>query len=286
MAKTVDQLLARLRSALKAADFDDPGQEARLLLGGLLDLTASEMLSRGDRPISLADEQKVEQALARRLAREPIYRILGHRAFRGLDLALSSGTLEPRPDTETLVDAMLPHVRARIADTGGCRILDLGTGTGAILLALLAEAPEAEGVGVDLSSDALVTAARNAEAHGLSPRVTLIESDWFVNVSGRFDVIVSNPPYIPTEVIGGLDPEVRNHDPLAALDGGADGLDAYRVIAARSRTFLEEGGTVGVEIGYDQKESVSGLFEAERFRRIAALRDLAGQDRVLVFAPA
>ncbi|MFP5077392.1 peptide chain release factor N(5)-glutamine methyltransferase [Rhizobium sp. YIM 134829] len=286
MAKTLDQALQQVRNALKVADFDDPGQEARLLVGGLLGLAASEILSRGDRVLTEPEIERIEAALARRLAREPIFRILGRRAFRGLDLALSPGTLEPRPDTETLVEAVLPSVQARLSANGSCRILDLGTGTGAILLALLSEAPGAVGVGVDLSADALSTARRNAEAHGLSARTTMLESDWFAEISGQFDVIVSNPPYIPSKVIDGLEPEVRNHDPLAALDGGADGLDAYRIIAGQSRRFLGEAGLVGLEIGYDQKDSVSHLFEAEGFRLMAALRDLAGHDRVLLFTPA
>jgi release factor glutamine methyltransferase len=283
MADTIDSLLSEVRAALRAADFDDPAQEARILVGGLLDLDAVGLMSRGREAVPADIASIVRAALARRLAREPLYRILGARAFYGLTLALSPGTLEPRPDTETLVEAMLPHARAAVVRLGQCRILDLGTGTGAICLALLDAVPEATGVGVDLSGDALATAAANAERHGLSDRFTTVASNWLENVEGRYDIIVSNPPYIRSGIIETLDPEVRLHDPALALDGGADGLDAYRIIARDSAAFLEHPGVVGVEIGFDQKESVTDVFVQQGFVSLDFLRDLAGNDRVLVF---
>ncbi|KQS77600.1 protein-(glutamine-N5) methyltransferase, release factor-specific [Rhizobium sp. Leaf384] len=283
MTATIDSLAAEIRTALRQADFDDPAQEARLLIRGLLGLTPTELVSRGGDVVAADKVVAVRSAIARRLAREPLHRILGARDFYGLTLALSPQTLEPRPDTETLVEAMLPHVRASVARLGTCRILDLGTGTGAICLALLNDVEQATGVGVDLSADALSTAAANAEAHGLSDRFRTVESDWFAGVDGRYDIVVSNPPYIRSDVIGGLDPEVRLFDPLLALDGGADGLDAYRIIAGQVATVLEDEGVVGLEIGFDQKDSVTRIFEAEGFARTHFLRDLGGNDRVLVF---
>jgi release factor glutamine methyltransferase len=223
------------------------------------------------------------QAIARRAAGEPVHRILGFRHFYGLKLFLSPETLEPRPDTETLVDAVLPIMRQVAAAEGACRVLDLGTGTGAIALALLAEVPEATAVGVDISAGALDTAARNALENGLSGRFEPIQSDWLEKISGRFHVIVANPPYIPTEELETLQGEVRNFDPAKALDGGADGLDPYRTIAEQAKGCLEATGWVAVEIGHTQKRDVTGLFEASDFRLIHARQDLGGLDRVLVF---
>lgn len=283
MADTIDSLLSEVRSALRAADFDDPAQEARILVGGLADLTAAGLMSRGRDVVPPDVAASIRAAIARRLAREPLHRILGARAFFGLTLSLSPGTLEPRPDTETLVEAMLPHVRAVVARFGRCRILDLGTGTGAICLALLDAVPEATGVGVDLSADALATAAGNADRHGLSGRFATVLSNWFENVEDRYDIIVSNPPYIRSSVIPTLEPEVRLHDPALALDGGDDGLEAYRVIARDAAAFLEQEGLIGLEIGFDQRISVAEIFEAQGFVSFDFLRDLSGNDRVLVF---
>jgi release factor glutamine methyltransferase len=224
----------------------------------------------------------VQDALARRIAHEPVYRILGHRAFYGLDLRLSPATLEPRPDTEALVDLCLPFLRGRVA-AGNCRILDLGTGTGAIALALLSQIPEATAVGTDISAQALETAAANADINGMKDRFDPIVSDWFSAIEGQFSLIVSNPPYIPTEDIGMLAPEVRDHDPAKALDGGTDGLNAYRRIAAGAAGHLEAGGRVAVEVGFDQRRAVSAIFEASGLAPIESARDLCGHERALMF---
>ena len=225
----------------------------------------------------------IRRAIARRIAGEPVHRILGFRDFYGLRLFLSPETLEPRPDTETLVDAILPFLRQLAAREGNCRILDLGTGTGAIAVALLAEVPQATAVGVDISAEALATAARNAKENGLSERFETVRSDWFEKISGSFHVIVANPPYIPTEELETLQGEVRKFDPARALDGGADGLDAYRKIAGQAEAYLETPGRVAVEIGHTQKEEVTRLFEAAGFSVVEARKDLGGRDRVLVF---
>lgn len=281
--QTLAALQAWLRRGLGEAGVYDPAADARVLLAGLLDLSPTALLTQGDRPVGDEEFARVVDALERRRAREPVHRILGRREFYGLTLALSPETLEPRPDTEILVDRMLPHVQ-RIAETkGDVRILDLGTGTGAILLALLAECPQATGVGVDAATGALRTAQANAEANGLVARFQAVESDWFSAVHGRFDIIVSNPPYIRTDVVAGLEREVRDFDPALALDGGPDGLEAYRRIATGASSYLGPDGIIGVEIGYDQHESVSKLFDAEGFRLIEVARDYGGNDRVLVF---
>jgi release factor glutamine methyltransferase len=225
---------------------------------------------------------RLDSALTRRLAGEPIHRIFGWREFYGLTLSLSPETLEPRPDTETLVNAVLPFARERATATGSCRILDLGTGTGAIPLALLSSVATAIAVATDIAPGALATAHRNAKSLGLAARFTTLESNWFESVSGHFDLIVSNPPYIRSDVIPTLDREVREHDPLLALDGGTDGLDAYRAIAAGAPKHLAEGGLVAVEIGFDQTESASSLFQAAGFVIDQKHADLAGNDRVLL----
>ena len=234
-------------------------------------------------PIGPEAVAAIRQAIARRVAGEPVHRILGFRDFYGLRLFLSPETLEPRPDTETVVDAVLPFARETAAREGVCRILDLGTGTGAIALALLAEVPEATAVGVDISTDALATAGRNARENGLSGRFQTVRSNWFEKISGAFHVIVANPPYISTQELETLQGEVRNFDPTRALDGGADGLDAYRAIAGQAKAFLDASGRVAVEIGHTQKDDVTRLFEAAGLRIVEARKDLAGHDRVLVF---
>lgn len=282
--QTLAALKAWLRRALAEAGVADPATDARALLAGLLHLPPAALLTQGDRAVTDGEFAAVEAALARRRAHEPVHRILGAREFYGLTLKLSPETLEPRPDTEILVDRMLPHVRRVAAEKGRVRILDLGTGTGAILLALLAECPEATGVGVDAAPGALRTAAENAAAAGLAGRFRAVESDWFSAVEGRFDIIVSNPPYIRTGVVGTLDRQVRDYDPALALDGGADGLSAYRRIAAGAAFHLETNGVVGVEIGYDQRRDVQDLFEAEGFSLLESARDYGDNERVLVFA--
>lgn len=282
---TLADLHGEARAALARADIADAKLDARLIVEHFSGTSRADAVSRPDMPVDPEKADAVRQAIARRAAGEPVHRILGFREFYGLKFFLSPETLEPRPDTETLVDAVLPFLRQRAAREGGCRILDLGTGTGAIALALLAEVPQAAAVGVDISTDALATAARNALENGLSGRFEPVRSDWFEKISGRFHVIVANPPYILLEELETLQREVRNFDPARALDGGADGLDAYRTIAAQANAYLEPAGRVAVEIGYTQKEAVTRLFEAAGFRSLEARKDLAGHDRVLVFEP-
>lgn len=276
-------LILDARRRFEAAAFPDAASDARILVGSIAGLTTTQLLVDGERPLPPAVVEAIEQAVLRRLAHEPIYRILGARAFYGIELGLSRETLEPRPDTEILVDAMLVHVRRLAEEKGRVTILDLGTGTGAIALALLHECSEAHAVGVDISADALATAAGNAERLGLAARFETRAGPWFCNVPERFDIIVSNPPYIRTAVMEGLDPEVRQFDPPLALDGGPDGLDAYRAIAENAASHLSKGGLIGLEIGFDQRDEVVQVFGEKEFFLTEERRDLAGRDRVLVF---
>ena len=209
---------------------------------------------------------------------ESVARIVGEKEFYGLAFGLNAATLEPRPDTELLVDLAI-----EVLPKGG-RLLDLGTGTGCIPIAVLANRPDATALASDLDPDALAMARRNAERHGLGWRLDLAQGDWFAALGGRderFDLIVSNPPYIASTVIETLRPEVRRFDPRLALDGGADGIAPYRIIAAESGRFLKPGGQVLVEIGFDQGEAVSALFAAHGFGEIGVHRDLNGLDRVI-----
>lgn len=283
---TLTEVLAAARRRLAGAGIRDAAGDARTLLMGLLGLTPTSFVTESGRSLDEAERRAVDAALDRRIAREPVHRILGRRAFSRLDLVLSPETLEPRPDTEILVDALAPYAEKIVRATGGCRILDLGTGTGAICLALLDLVPGATGVGADLSAGALETAQRNADINGVADRFEAVESDWFAAVTGAFDIIVSNPPYIVRSVVGTLDDEVRLHDPMLALDGGEDGLDAYRAIAVGAGAYLRENGLVAYEIGYDQKDEVTAIMRGKGFSRIEAIKDLGGNDRALVFIAA
>lgn len=280
---TLAGVLAAARRRLQEAGIAEAAGDARMLVAASLHLTPAELISEGARMLDAGEMMAIDRALERRAAREPVHRILGRRAFLDLELELSPETLEPRPDTEILVEALVAPARRIMAESGGCRILDLGTGTGAICLALLDLVPGAAGVGVDLSPGALETARRNADLNGVADRFETVESDWFSAVSGQFDIIVSNPPYIVRSVVETLEAEVRLYDPVLALDGGCDGLDAYRAIAAGAVSHLSPEGRVGLEIGYDQKDTVADLMAAEGFRLIEAVRDLGGNDRALIF---
>lgn len=286
MTASVVSLGALLRSArqkLAESGIADAALDSRLLVEHFTGTGRSDAIARPEMMVESRAVAEVEKALERRRGGEPVHRILGFREFYGLRLALSPETLEPRPDTEALVDAVLPFLREV---KGECRVLDLGTGTGAIALALLANVPGATATGVDISDDALATATRNAAGLGLSSRFTAKKSDWFTQISGRYRVIASNPPYIRSQEIAALQKEVRLFDPLRALDGGEDGLRPYRIIAEGASAHLEEGGLVAVEIGSTQRPDVTAIFESAGFRLERAVTDLAGNDRVLLFATA
>lgn len=276
-------LVRHVRRRLEDAGVTDAALDARLIVEHATGASRTDLFVSPERPVPPKDAQAVAAMLARRLAGEPVFRIIGRRAFHGIELSLSPGTLEPRPDTEALVDLALPHVRAAAARHGECRILDLGTGTGAVALALLKEEPRAAALATDISPDALATAAANADMTGMAIRFRALRSDWFEAVEGRFHLVVSNPPYIASNEVELLSREVREHDPRAALDGGPDGLDAYRAIAAGVGRHLEDDGMVAVEIGIGQDNAVETIFAGRGLRLRRQAKDLGGVLRVLAF---
>ncbi|WP_337269252.1 peptide chain release factor N(5)-glutamine methyltransferase [Oryzifoliimicrobium ureilyticus] len=280
---TIGSCLAEARQKLAHGGIDHAALDARLLIAGLLGLSATEMLTHEGAAVSSDDEARIAAALERRLLREPVHRILGAREFYGLNLSLSAATLEPRADTEILVETVLAHLRDLVSPASPLHILDMGAGTGAIGLALLSALPNATVVGSDISEDALKTARANAETNGLADRFHTQCANWFDGIEGHFDAIVSNPPYIASRVVDDLEPEVRCYDPRAALDGGQDGLDAYREIAAGAASFVQPRGLIGLEIGYDQKDAVTQIFSDQGFMLLQAAKDYGGRDRVLIF---
>lgn len=270
-------LLERATRRLAEAGCETPQLDARLLLQGATGLTREEMILDPLRPVTPEQVTRFLGFIARRETREPVSRILGEREFYGRCFHVTPDVLDPRPDTETLIEAALAMMPE------AARILDLGTGSGAIAVTLLAERPEATGTATDVSPAALAVAKANAERNGVLPRLTLVEGSWFSPVTGRFDVIASNPPYIPQADIAGLSPDVRNFDPRLALVGGVDGLDPYRAIASGAAAHLAEGGHVLVEIGAGQAEDVEAIFAASGFRLESRHSDLGGHLRCLVF---
>ncbi|MCP1199936.1 peptide chain release factor N(5)-glutamine methyltransferase [Notoacmeibacter sp. MSK16QG-6] len=280
---TLDKLLSRVRQVLAEGDVNDAPAEARKLTLGLLEIAPASWLADPEQLVDDGIASIVLERAHQRAEGMPLHRILGWREFHGLQLALSHETLEPRDDTEAIVDLCLKSVRMEKQAESALRILDLGTGTGAIALALLKELPRAVALGIDLSADALQTAEKNALNNGLADRFSIRQSDWFEGVEGCFDLIVSNPPYIESGTIAELDTTVRDYDPHLALDGGFDGLDAYRIIAATASSHLRPGGKIGVEIGRDQEDDVAEIFQASGLRCVDRNRDLNGIWRAMLF---
>lgn len=271
-----------LAARLKSAGISEAELDARILLGAVLDLDLTGMIAQATRPLTPAEAALLAQYAQRRIAGEPVARIIGEKEFWGLPLQLAPATLVPRPDTETVVEFALELLRAGGDLDRRLRIADLGTGTGAILLALLSELPAATGMGTDISEAALHTAAANAVRAGLSARATFIACDYASGLSGPFDLIVSNPPYIRSAEIGGLAVEVRNHDPLTALDGGADGLDAYRALVPQAAGLLAPGAALVVEAGAGQSGQIEALMVAAGLTPAPSPKaDLAGIPRAV-----
>lgn len=279
MPLTMGWLWRSARDRFVAAGIDTAALDARLLLRHLLGLDETALVVSEGEAVGEAEERIYEALIARRLAGEPVARILGVKEFYGLPFRLNAAALVPRPETEMLVDFGIGLLRGREEAT----LLDLGTGTGCIALALLAHLPGATAVGVDLSSEAAACAQANAEALGLGDRFTVLTGSWFTPIGpgARFDCIFSNPPYIERAALPGLAAEVRDFDPRLGLDGGADGLDAYREIAAQAGAFLVPGGALVLEIGAGQGRAVRGLFEETGFEEITVSSDLAGHDRMV-----
>lgn len=279
---TVEAARRALAARLRSAGNDSAELDARLLLGHTLGLDLTGLISAAQRLMTVDEAACLEAFALRRLKGEPVARILGEKEFWGLLLQLSTATLVPRPDTETVVELALEVMRAGGDLHRPLRVADLGTGTGAILLALLSELPAAQGFGTDISRDALQTAAANAARTGLSGRATFVACDYAEGLSGPFDLIVSNPPYIRSADIAALAKEVRNHDPLAALDGGADGFDAYRALIPQATSLLAPGGVLIVEAGEGQSPGIQALMaEAGLTAGTAPKADLGGVPRAV-----
>lgn len=274
-----DAAARALGARFREAGLASPELDARLLVAAAARCDPADLIRWPDRPLDGAEAARLDAMAARRAAREPVSRILGRREFWGLDFALGPATLDPRPDSETLVETALALLANR---PGRLRILDLGTGTGCLLLALLSERPDARGLGVDCAPAAIDVARRNAAALGLAARATFQVGDWGENVDGPFDLVVSNPPYIPSAEIDQLEPDVYRYDPRAALDGGLDGLDAYRVIAPHLPRLLAPGSAVVFEIGAGQSDAVSALLASEGLRVEIKVADLSGIPRAVV----
>jgi release factor glutamine methyltransferase len=263
---------------LEAAGVDSPVIDARLLLEAAAGATRADILAEPRRELTASQTAALEGYLARREAREPVSHILGAKGFWKVMLRVTPDVLTPRPDTETIVDVAL----AAFPEDWPFTVLDLGVGSGAILLAILAERPAAHGVGVDVSEAALEVARENAVELGASGRTTFLHASWAADLEAdRFDLVVANPPYIPTKDIATLAPEVRDHEPRLALDGGPDGLAAYRILAPQILRVLKPGGLFAVEFGVDQREAVAGLFSAAGAEALRVTQDLGGRDRVL-----
>jgi release factor glutamine methyltransferase len=280
--QTVEAARRALTARFKSEAIDSAELDARMLVGAILGLDLTGMITEAGRILNSGESLRLEDFTRRRLAGEPVARILGHKEFWGLPLQLSPATLVPRPDTETVVELALEMLRADDALNRPLRIADLGTGSGAILLALLSELPQAHGFGTDISADALQTARSNAAHAGLAGRAAFMVCDYATGLTGPFDLIVSNPPYIRSADIGGLAAEVRNHDPIAALDGGADGVDAYRALIPQAAGVLAPGGALVVEAGQGQSGPIQGLMTAAGLTPSDAPKaDLAGIQRAV-----
>lgn len=270
---TIADALRAAIARLKAAGVPDPARDARLLVAHALGVGADRLTLSLQDPMPLAAQTSLEAGLEARAARRPISQITGRRAFWGRDFIVTPDVLDPRPETETLVAAALQQPFSSV--------LDLGTGSGALLLTLLAEHPRARGLGVDLSPRALAVAARNADHLGVADRARLVVSDWWSAVEGRFDLIVSNPPYIAAADMARLSPEVRLHEPHLALTPGGDGLEAYRRITALASGFALPGARLLLEIGPTQAACVDAMLTRAGFSEVSTLADLDGRDRVV-----
>lgn len=275
---TLVQAWTSAQKRLKAAGIDSPAIDARLLLEAAAGVSRTDVIADPHRAIGQAEAEVLDGYVERRTRREPVARILGRKGFWKLLLNVSPAVLTPRPDTETVVELALNAFPERASFS----VLDLGVGSGAILLAILAERPAAKGLGVDVSEEALAVARDNAANLGLAGRATFLRTDWGQGLADEsFDLVVSNPPYVPSSELARLEPEVRDHEPRLALDGGPDGLAAYRELAPEVLRLLKPDGLFFVEIGWDQGASVPPLFIEAGAWDVAIVRDLSDHDRVV-----
>jgi release factor glutamine methyltransferase len=266
------------KDRLKTVQIDQPAIDARLLLEVAADVTRTDIITDPYRVLTEAQMATLEDFLDRRARREPVSHIIGRKGFWKILLQVNKHVLTPRPETEVIVDEVLKAFPEQMP----FNMLDLGVGSGTILLAVLAERPAAKGLGIDVSEEALAVARENAANLDLAGRTALLRGDWTNGLGDdSFDLVVSNPPYIATEVIETLEPEVRDHEPRLALDGGPDGLDAYRFLAGEILRVLKPGAMFAVEIGYDQSDAVETLFREAGAQNVRTIKDLSVNDRVV-----
>jgi release factor glutamine methyltransferase len=278
MSRNLLQAWQDARSRLEAAGVPGPVIDARVLVEAACGVTRADIVGDPHRELSAGQVERLDAYLERRIRREPVSHILGRKGFWNIMLGVTADVLTPRPETEVIVD----HALRLFPEGRPFRILDLGVGSGAILLAILAERPAARGLGIDVSEEALAVARDNAARLGLADRIALLRGDWSGGLAGsEFDLVVSNPPYIASPVIETLDPEVRDYEPRIALDGGPDGLEAYRQLAPEILRMLRPGGRFLVEIGYDQRAAAESLFRAAGAMEVETLQDLSTHDRVV-----
>lgn len=266
---------------LQQAHVESASLDARLLLQHVLGLTREELLADARRTLTHRQHAQFHELIERRCRREPISHLLGRREFWSLKFKVTPHTLDPRPDSETLIEAVLSRYRDRLAPL---KILDLGTGTGCLLLSLLHEYPNAQGTGVDICTKALAVAKENALSLSLADRVEFIHSHWAQKVSGCYDVVISNPPYIPTDAVEQLAPEVSRFEPVLALDGGLDGLDCYRAIVAALPALLQPNGVAVLEVGAGQARDLTELVNENNLRVLAVRDDMASISRCVLVA--
>jgi release factor glutamine methyltransferase len=269
-----------------AAGLDTSALDARVLVGHALGLDHAELVATAERTLELEERRRIADVASRRLAREPVSRIIGMKEFWGLPLHVNPAVLVPRPETETVVTAALAALDRDGGRARPLRVADLGTGSGALLLALLSELPSAFAIGTDLSSAALALARNNARQLGLAARAVFVACDFAAALAGPFDLVVANPPYVSSTQLAQLAPEVRDHDPLLALDGGPDGLRAYRALAADAPRLIGAGGHMVIEVGAGQADAVASLFTQAQPLDVTAAADLAGMPRALHIRPA
>ena len=289
-APTIAQTLAAAAARLAAAGVADPRRDARLLIAAAIEAGPERLIAEPERVLGAAEAARIEASISRRAAREPVSRILGRRGFWSLEFEITPDTLDPRPDSEALVAAVLARIGAQGLVGAPLSVLDLGTGSGCLLLALLSELPAATGLGLDISAAALDVARRNARNLGLSDRARFEIGDWAGGWPGdwgagsadSWQVIVSNPPYIKDSEIGDLAPEVARYDPKMALTAGSDGLDAYRNLLPRAASLLERGGVLALEVGRGQQDAVTALLAASGLTPLSRYRDLGGIERCLL----
>ena len=282
MHPQLEEQIKKIQTKLEKADIEDARWEARYIIASLLQIELGE-LSSYTKDLTAQQEESLQKVVAKRCQHFPLDKIFGSRGFYKFDFVVSEDVLSPRPDTEILVEAALEEIQSRPCQ----KILDLGTGSGCIILSLLAECPHLRGVAIDASVSALEIAQKNAAKLGLTQQVKFLHSSWFdegcVNLWGKdFDIIVSNPPYIPSADILSLTEEVKAHDPHLALDGGKDGLKDYRQIALKAYEALQKGGKIFLEVGIGQAQEVVRIFEKQKFHLCEIRKDYGGIERCII----